>query len=301
MAYRLPPLKALRLFEAAGRHLSFKDAAAELNVTPSAVSHAVHGLEAWLDCRLFERPPRGLQLTAAGQAYLPSVRAALDLISSASAALPRRRSRERLAVSVAPSFGLRWLVPNLPQFGDLHPDIAVTMDTTHRHVDFPRDADVAIRMGDGAWPHLYAIPLVAQKLVPVCSPEVAAKIGTSADLATQTLLHVTSVSEDWAAWGNFANIDVVAGGRRGLRFDTIHMALEAAAQGLGVAIGRWPLIAADVASRRLVPVLGTPVRGRTGYWFVTRREELARPAVSRFRDWIRVALRNSSAPGHAPV
>ncbi len=242
-----------------------------------------------------------MRLTEAGQSYLPSVRAALDLIASASAALPRRRSRERLAVSVAPSFGLRWLVPNLPRFGDLHPDVAVTMDTTHRHVEFPRDADVAIRMGDGAWPHLYAIPLVSQELVPVCSPEMAAKIGTPADLATQTLLHVTSVSEDWAAWRRLANVEAADSGRRGLRFDTIHMALEAAAQGLGVAIGRWPLIAADVASRRLVPVLGEPRRGRTGYWFVTRREELARPAVSRFRDWLRLALRDSAAQGHAPA
>jgi DNA-binding transcriptional LysR family regulator len=297
MVYRLPPLNTLRLFEAAGRLMSFKAAAAELNVTPSAVSHAIRALEAALDCALFERPTNRVALTPAGQAYLPQVRAALDQIATASAAVPRRRARDRLAVSVAPSFGLRWLVPNLPRFGSLHPEIAISIDTTHRHVEFPRDADVAIRMGEGAWPSLYAVPLLRETLVPVCAPELAARIRSTDDLARHTLLHVTSVSEDWAAWGRLAGIDA-APLQRGLRFDQIHIALEAAAQGLGIAMGRMPLIADDLASGRLVPVLGAPQRGRTGYWFVTRREELARPAVARFRDWIRRSL---APPAHAPA
>jgi LysR family transcriptional regulator, glycine cleavage system transcriptional activator len=298
MVYRLPPLNSLRLFEAAGRHLSFKNAAAELNVTPSAVSHAIQALEAWLDCALFQRSPRGLALSPAGRGFLMQVRAGLDTIASASAAMPRQSGRARLAVSVAPSFGLRWLVPNLPRFGALHPEVAVSMDMTHRHVDFPRDADAAIRMGNGDWPSLYAVPLVREALVPVCAPELAARLQTPADLGHHTLLHVTSVREDWAAWGQLAGVGNAATLRRGLRFDTIHMALEAAAQGLGVAMGRVPLMATDVAVGRLVPVLGPPRRSRTGYWFVTRREELARPAVARFRDWIRAALRGR---GHAPA
>lgn len=304
MPYRLPPLNSLRLFEAAGRHLSFKLAAEELNVTPSAVSHGIRSLEAWLGAALFARDHRGLALTEAGGAYLPRVREALERLATATEAVPGRRPTGRLSVSVAPSFGVRWLIPNLPRFSERHPDIEVSLDTTRRRIDFPRDGvDLAIRMGRGDWPDLYAHCLVVEELVPVCAPVLAETIGTAADLAGRTLLHVTSVTEDWAAWARLGGVDGLDLDR-GQRFDTIDMALEAAAEGLGVAIGRLPLIAMDLAAGRLVSVLGPPRRAETAYWLVAGRESLARPEVVSFRDWICAELKEgagSPVPPHRPA
>lgn len=290
MTYRLPPLSALRLFEAAGRHLSFKLAAEELNVTPSAVSHGIQSLEDWLGATLFTRGNRNLALTEAGITYLPQVRSALELLAKATESIPGRRPSGRLAVSVAPSFCLRWLVPNLPKFSEKHPHIDVSLDTAHRQVEFPRDGlDVAIRMGRGDWPDLYAVCLVNEELVPVCAPALATTIQTSEDLKGTTLLHVVNVADDWNSWCALANVRLENLGP-GLRFDNIHMALEAAAQGMGVAIGRLPLIAGDIRAGRLVSVLGVPQRCQTGYWLVAGRESLARPEVVAFRDWIRAEL-----------
>ncbi len=296
MAYRLPPLNTLRLFEAAGRHLSFKQAAAELNLTPSAVSHGIQTLEDWLGVDLFLRGHRSLELTAAGVAYLPKVRDALHALATATEAVPGRKPSGRLSVSVAPSFGLRWLMPRLPRFQALHPTIEISLDTASRQVEFPRDGiDLAIRMGRGDWQDLYAVQLVVEELVPVCAPAVAAQIASLDDLRSRTLLHVVNISEDWAAWAALAGAELDLD--RGLRMDTIQMALEAAAQGLGVAIGRLPLMAGDLAAGRLVPVLGPPRRCQTGYWLVTGRDSLARPEVAAFRDWIRAELKERP---HAP-
>lgn len=297
MAYRLPPLSALRLFEAAGRRESFKLAADELGLTPSAVSHGIQGLEDWLGVALFARGHRGLTLTPAGTAYLEQVKAALEIIARATEAVPGRRSTGRLSVSVAPTFGRCWLLPNLGAFRALHPDLEVTLDTSQRQVEFPRDGlDLAIRRGGGDWPGLHAELLTLEDLVPVCAPSLAADIRRPADLRRHTLLHVSSSSEDWAAWAGLARVGGVETGR-GPRFDTIMMAQEAAAQGLGVAIGRLPLSNADLAGGRLVPVLGPPVRSRMGYWLVTVRETLERPEVAAFRAWISDALKDAQQPG----
>ncbi|HLO75967.1 MAG TPA: transcriptional regulator GcvA [Magnetospirillum sp.] len=297
MAYRLPPLNTLRLFEAAGRHLSFKMAAEELNVTPSAVSHGIQTLEEWLGASLFARNNRSLTLTAAGVAYLPRVREALHLLASATEAVPGRRPSGRLSVSVAPTFGVRWLVPNLPKFKALHPDIEVSLDTSYRPVEFPRDGiDVGIRMGRGDWGDLYALRLTSESLVPVCSPALAAHIAAPSDLKGKTLLRVVNVSEDWESWAAQAGVDDIDF-QGALCMDTYQMALEAAAQGLGVAIGRLPLVAADIASGRLVAVLGPPKPCETAHWLVAGRESLVRPEVAAFRNWIRAELKSQSAQG----
>lgn len=290
MAYRLPPLSSLRLFEAAGRHLSFKAAAQELNLTPSAISHGVLTLEAWLGVDLFLRGNRSLTLTAAGAAYLPQVRAALEMIVGASNAVPGRKPTGRLAVSVSPTFGVRWLLPRLVRFSDRHPDIEVSVDTNHGLVEFPRDGvDVAIRMGRGDWPGLSATCLVRETLVPVCAPRLASQIKSASDLAGKVLLHVVDAREDWLAWSKLAGVELSLP-TRGPRFDTIQMALEAATSGLGVAIGRLPLVGADLSSGWLVAVLGPPRLCATGYWLVTDGRSRTRPEVAAFRDWMKGEL-----------
>ncbi|SOD92630.1 transcriptional regulator GcvA [Caenispirillum bisanense] len=299
MAYKLPPLNTLRLFEAAGRHLSFKEAAAELHVTPSAVSHAVGALEAWLGVPLFVRTHRALELTEAGRAYLPGVAEALRLLAAVTEAVPGRSPSGRLAVSVAPTFGLRWLVPRLPSFATSHPDIEVMLDTSPRIVDLPRDGvDIAIRMGRGGWPGVEARCLVVEELVPVCAPALAARIATPADLAAVPLLHLVNAGEDWAAWAELAGADRLDTDR-GQRFDNLNIVLEAAAQGLGVAIGRLPLIGADLRAGRLVPVLGPPRRCRTGYWLVTDRDTGRLPHIAAFTRWIEDELARDRADAAA--
>lgn len=290
MSYRLPPLTTLRLFEAAARRLSFKLAAEELNITASAVSHGIQTLEAWLGVRLFLRRNRGLSLTGAGASFLPQVQQALSLLAKAAANVPGRAPSGKLAVSCAPTFMSRWLLPNLPAFRDRHPAIDVTIDTRHALVDFPRDGvDLGIRMGRGPWQELYALKLVGERLVPVCAPALAARIRTPADLAGATLLQVTSVSNEWPAWFEAKGIEPVTPART-MTFDTVHMALDAAASGLGIALGRTPLIDRDLASGALVSVLGPAEPCATGYWLVAAPESLAKPEVAAFRDWIFQAL-----------
>lgn len=294
MAYRLPPFSAMRLFESAGRHLSFKAAAEDLGITPSAISHGVQTLEEWLGVELFFRGNRSLALTEAGAVYLPQVQAALEMLARASETVPGRKPTGRLAVSVPPTFGMRWLLPRLLRFNERHPRIEVTVDTSHRRVELSRDGiDVAIRMGTGDWPGLHSTCLVRETLVPVCAPRLASSIRSVADLCKNTLLHVTRAREDWAEWGALAGVDL-AGATGGLRFDTIQMALEAAVGGFGVALGRLPLIEQDLAANRLVPVLGPPRVCSTGYWLVMRRETLPRPEANAFRTWIDTELEPSN-------
>ncbi|KAA0686651.1 transcriptional regulator GcvA [Azospirillum brasilense] len=291
MAYRLPPLNTLRLFEAAGRHQSFKAAAEELHLTPSAVSHGIQTLEEWLGVELFLRGNRSLSLTPAGRAYLPRVRDALHALALATESVPGRAPSGRLSVSAAPTFALRWLIPRLPAFQERHPAITVALDTAHRVVEFPRDGiDAGIRLGRGDWPGLAALKLMEEDLVPVAAPALAARIACPADLAAVPLLHVADVSEDWTAWAEAAGLPPSAlddGLKRGLRLDAIHMAVDAAVRGLGVIIGRRPTVDPELASGQLVEVMGPRLRAKSAYWLVTAQDSLRRPEVAAFRAWMR--------------
>lgn len=258
-------------------------------MTPSAVSHGVQSLEDWLGVALFDRDRRGLSLTPAGSAYLPHVRSALDTLASATAAVPRSWG-SRLAISVAPSFASRFLLPNLQKFRQQCPDVEIAIDTLQDYVDLSRDGvDLAIRRGSGDWPDLHCECLLPESLVPVCAPALARRISSPQDLSAHTLLHITKVAEDWNTWAQAAGagaLDV----KRGLRFDTLDMLWKAAAEGLGVAIGRLPLVNADIESGRLVPILGKPVRSRIGYWLIGTPSTLSRPEVAAFRTWLRAEL-----------
>lgn len=286
MAYRLPPLSTLRVFEAAGRLLSFKAAAEELGITPSAVSHSIQTLEVWLGVPVFIRTNRNLTLSPAGAAYLPRVREALEALAEATAAIPGQLGGDPLRISVAPTFALRWLLPRLPDFQRANPDITVAIDTDHRVVAFPRDGfDLAIRMGRGDWTAARAERLVTERLIPVCTPEIAARIRTPDDLRGIPLLHVVSVREDWQSWAEARGVDTLDL-HRGLRLDTVYLALDAAAQGLGIAIGHKPLTDGYLTNGRLVEVLGPPVASKSAYWLVSGDQGPLRPEAARFRDWL---------------
>src|SRR3954471_7049645 len=193
MGRRLPPLNAIRAFEAAARHLSFTRAAEELNVTQAAISHQLKGLEDVLGLPLFRRMNRSLMLTEAGQSYLPPLRDALDQIADATAKLKASDSGGTLDISTLASFAAKWLVPRLPRFQERHPQIDVRLSTSSHMVDFTQqEVDVAIRFGRGGWPGVRAERLLTEDVFPVCAPCLLAggkSLKTPEDLANFPLLH----------------------------------------------------------------------------------------------------------------
>lgn len=289
MPQRLPPLTTLRLFEAAGRHRSFKQAASELNVTPSAVSHGIQTLENWLGTELFHRGPRGLSLTPAGEAYVPEVQTALSIISAATARLPGRRATGALSVSSAPTFANRWLLPRLPRFTEMYPDIRVTIDTAHHYVNFPIDGvDLAIRRGTSPKSGEAWTQLVPEMVVPVCSPELRKKLSIDDEIELLNhvpLIHVTTVRADWRSWFEARGITRLSN-ERAICVDTIQLAAEGAMRGLGVAMGRKPLIDEYLADGYLLEIAGPAIPADTSYWLVGTQLAFDRPETRLFRAWI---------------
>jgi DNA-binding transcriptional LysR family regulator len=290
MAFRLPPLSSLRVFEAAARHNSFRKAAEELNLTASAVSHGIQTLENWLGVELFSRESRGLRITGAGEIYAPLVNQALSLLAEATDQLPGRRATGTLSISSAPTFANRILLPRLDAFAKQFPDIRVTIDTSHRQVDLTLDDfDVAIRAGPAEKPASNWTLLALETLTPVCSPTMKEQLGASADadlLSRAPLIHVTTVSADWNHWFRANGIQIQASIDSGLRVDTVQMGFEAAIRGLGVVLGRRPLVDDDTAAGRLVPLVRQAIPSGSGYWLVTSQTEFQKPEVKRFRRWL---------------
>lgn len=289
MPRRLPPLSSLRFFEAAGRLRSFKLAAAEMNVTPSAVSHGIVGLEQTLGTQLFVRTPRGLSLTHAGADYLTYVSEALSLIAIGTQRLPRRQGKRAIAVSCAPTFASRWLLPRLQGFTARWPAISVTVDTSRRHVGFPVDGfDFAIRMSRTPVGGLAWTRLLGERLVPVCSPAYRASLldaKGNVDLRRATLIHVTPTSEGWQTWAKARGIDDIDV-KGGLRFDTFDLAFGAAIVGLGVALGRRPLVDRDLESGDLVELSDDALAAETAYWLVSAEGADRRADLRDFKHWL---------------
>ncbi len=289
----LPSLNGLRAFEAAARHQSFTRAAEELNVTQTAVSHQIRTLEERLGLKLFDRRGRALQLTEAAKNYLPSVRSAFDELHDATERLIRRDGDATLTVSTLTSFAAKWLVPRLGGFQDLHPEISIRIMTSTASVDFDRDdVDVAIRYGRGDWPGLRVDRLIREDIFPVCSPKLLDgphPLGRPDDLASHTLLHVVGFRDDWQVWLTAAKVDGVDPSA-GLRFDLIVNALQAAIDGLGVALGRTALVEGDLATGRLVAPFDISLPIEAAYYVVAPEQTADRPKIEAFRDWLITTL-----------
>jgi LysR family transcriptional regulator, glycine cleavage system transcriptional activator len=301
MAFRLPPLSALRVFEAAARHNSFQKAASELNLTASAVSHAVQTLENWLGVALFHRGSRGLKLTAAGEAYAPMVNQALSILAKATDRIPGRKASGTLAISSAPTFANKILLPLLDKFAAKFSDIRVTIDTSRRRVDLTLDNfDIAIRFAPAKKPGPDWTLLAAETLMPVCSPAFKKKLERplSADVLSRVpLIHVTTASTDWEYWFATIGMAVPASIESGLRVDTFQMGYDAAARGLGVVLGRSPLLDDEIASGRLVTLGGKAITSGDAYWLVTPEAEFQKPEVKLFRNWLLAELGLENADG----
>jgi len=287
MARDLPPLNALRFFEAAARHLSFTRAAEELHVTQAAISHQMKALETHLGVRLFRRLPRRLLLTEEGQRLLPVVHDAFDRIAHTARRLAKEGESGPLIVMLRPYFAARWLSPRLSQFWERHPDIDLRLHhSIDPVVDFERErVDMAVRWGRGEWPGVEVELLLPVRVTPVCSPKLLRgphPLRRPADLRHHTLLHEESY-DLWAKWLAAAGVhDLEA---RGPIIDDTNVRTQAAIDGQGVTFGALSLLADDLATGRLVAPFPLTLDD-LAYYIVYPPGALARPKVKVFRDWL---------------
>lgn len=297
MARRLPPLNALRAFEASARHLSLARAAEELGVTASAISHQVKQLEEILGTELFIRMTRKIALTEAGRLSLPLLTEAFDRMEDAVTLVRRQEESGALTVSAAPSFAAKWLVPRVEKFRTVHPEIDLRISANMAVIDFRSgEVDLAIRFGRGGYPDVAVDKLFSEVIAPLCSPELATgehPLNSPADLAHHTLLHDDSTSHggiagagtDWRMWLNLAGHEEIDASR-GPRFSYADHALSAAIDGQGVVLGRLSLAGNDLAAGRLVQPFGRELPTEFGYYLVRPDRETDPPKVAAFRDWI---------------
>ncbi|HYD99406.1 MAG TPA: transcriptional regulator GcvA [Alphaproteobacteria bacterium] len=296
---RLPSLNGLRAFEAAARHASFTAAAAELNVTQAAVSRLVRLLEARLGVALFERRPNALVLTPQGAAYAPGLTQAFDSIARLTEQVQALRPAPILTLATGPSFAMRWLIPRLADFGRRHPDVEVRITTAPGGwTVFRDDWTAAIRHGAGDWPGFVAHPLFRPDIVPVCTPAVAARLRRPADLRGETLLQVAHAPEDWPLWLEAAGLPDIDPGH-GPRFDYYALALQAALDGIGIAISLTPYVVDDLAAGRLVAPFDLRVPKGTG-WHLIHRPGGGGAALAAFRAWLLAQVREGGA-SHAEI
>lgn len=292
----LPPLNALQAFHAAGVAGSFQGAARALNVTPSAISHQIRGLEEWLQRPLFARGTRQVTLTKEGKALLKTVTAAFARIAQTSDAL-RDVKAMTLRISALPLFTNAWLIPRLERFEKKHPDISLEIETTNRVVDLAREKiDIAIRNLREMPQGLTAIKLYDVRPVPLCAAKIAAQLKTPADLAGQTLIHLSARRGVWSAWLRAVGCAGLKSKRK-LVFDTMPAALQAAAQGRGVAIGIDGLV--TEWEKTLVRPFTHRVPGDASYYLVHRKGDGVRPEVRAFVNWIShemAAFKRKAAP-----
>jgi DNA-binding transcriptional LysR family regulator len=303
---RLPPLKALPAFEIAATRGSIGAAAEELHLTHGAVSRQIKSIEDYLGVPLFRRLNRRIELTAAGTAFLPSVRKTLQLLEAATAQVAARSAQGPLIVSCLATFMMRWLIPRLYAFSAAHPGIDVRLSASHAPVKLGEDGiDVAIRIGRPPWPRRVAAhPLFPDRMGPVLAPALLERhrLTRPSDLRKLELLHTETRPQAWPDWMRLSGTGGIdpAGGRR---FEHTYFLLEAAASGLGVAIASFPLVKEDLASARLVAPFGF-VTGEGAYCLLHARTTPASARIAAFRAWIlaeaRVAAESDSElPRHA--
>lgn len=305
MSRRLPPLNALRAFEAAARHQSFRDAATELFVTPAAVSHQIKALEDYLSVRLFERKGRSLRLTEPALAGLPQLQEGFENLAEAVERIEANQGTGTLTVSVAPTFAAKWLVPRMNRFSLTCPEVDLriaaslalidyTSSSTMTAADFLRQGvDVAIRFGTGSYPGLHVEKLFSTSVVPVCSPKLLQgehPLKEPSDLLYHTLLHddtqlLGGSRPGWLVWLNTAGVDNVDA-NRGPRLSSMALALDAAIEGQGVVLSLRNLVEADLRAGRLVVPFEIYFPVEMAYYVVCPEATADVGRIVAFRKWI---------------
>jgi LysR family glycine cleavage system transcriptional activator len=319
MPHRLPPLNALRAFESAARHLSFKKAAEELAVTPTAVSHQIKLLEEFLDFALFRRLTRALELTAEGKAMLPKVSDGFACLQAAVEAARRKETGGIVTVCAPPSFAARWLVPRLGSFARAHPDIELRLSSSILTIDRRENGaaldgkasptigpahDLTIRFGRGHYPGCTVERLFSPAYVAVCSPNLLRgehPLREPADLRWHTLINDATVPElddrpGWAQWLQLAGVGDLNGSTRGSSFEDASLAIEAAIAGHGVVLAGRPMVSADIAAGRLAMPFAVSIPSQFAYYVTVPTLKAGRPTVLALRAWlVREAARERQA------
>jgi len=288
MKQSLPPLNWLRAFESAARHLNFTHAAEELSLTQAAVSQQVKGLEMKLGAALFKRLPRGLELSEAGQAYLPAVHEAIERLAAATDEIFGQGHRKVLTVRVNLVFFIHWLARRLPEFRLRHPEINLHITSNIWVGDTDVEADLEIRHGQGKWAGLKADRLTWDALVPVCSPSLATELkplNAPEDLAHHELLHVLGYEEGWGYWLKKAGAGRVDSSQ-GLQFDTLISALRMAELGQGVALARSSLVEHMLAQGALIAPFEQRFTTQEAFYLVYSPLATANPQALAFITWL---------------
>lgn len=281
-------ISALRAFEAAARLLSFTKAGAEIGVTQSAISHSVREIEGRLGVMLFRRDGKRLDLTEAGARYAPYVRDALAKLRAGDLAISDPGRREKiLTVSVSPSFAAKWLGPRIGGFALRHPDLDLRLSATAQHIDFAdNDIDLAIRHGAGEWPALECVKLCDENWLPVCAPDLAARVKRPEDILQLPLIHHRDRSA-WRQWAELEGLEPKKALSRGVTFSDMSLAIDAAVAGQGVALARSALAARDLIGGRLVCVSTSARRADIAYWIVRPKDRSRPQKMIRFMSWLR--------------
>jgi LysR family glycine cleavage system transcriptional activator len=286
MTRKLPPFPALRAFEAAARHETFTAAADELHVTHGAISRQVAAFEAWVGVQVFHRNGKRVRLTDDGRRYLATVQAAFHSIAVATEQLRDTGVVHVLRVNALPTFAMKWLLPRLSQFQRIAPNVELRLATSNAPVETLETFDVAVRRGPAHWANCASGHFLDETEIPVCSPALLQRspITVADDLAKHVLLHSDTRPDAWRNW--LAAAGVKAKCRKKQSFDHFYLALQAAVDGLGVALGPLPLLSEELASGRLVLPLDGPRIHARGYWWVARREVAEAPLVAQFCRWL---------------
>jgi LysR family glycine cleavage system transcriptional activator len=302
----IPPLNPLRAFEVAARHLSFTRAAEELFVTPSAVSHQIKTLEESLGIALFTRDAKSLSLTAAGKAYLPGVQQAFKQLAHATHQL-QTHGMPALKINIPPTFAVKWLIPRMDRFMKAHPDIDLKVSTSNHTVDFSReDFDLSVRYGRGNYPGLHSELCLPVEVFPVCSPALMRgehPLLTPADLKHHTLLHDDSTYTDvsnpnWAMWLEHAGVTGIDA-TRGPSFWPSHLVINAAIDGLGVALAKKNWVVKDLADGLLVRPFDISLPVEFSYFIVYPQERVEDRRIAAFVDWVRQEVAGDQAAASA--
>ena len=291
---RLPPLNALKAFEAVARRLSFARAAEELHVTKAAVAQQVRGLEQEIGAPLVLRSGRGLALTESGAAGAPGLAEGFAILARASRAMREAKGRRFLVINASASFAATWLVGRIGKFKALHPEIDVLLDANPSEEALETSAtDARILWGAGDFPGLATTLLFKEDVFPVCSPDIVSgdnPLRAPDDLKCRTLLHLeqSPAYPTWPTWTGWLKAagakDVDA--RHGVWFNNMAMAIRAAAQGQGVALGSPAIVADELAAGRLIAPFSTSVKTPFGYYFLCRPEDAATPRINALREFL---------------
>ena len=290
MTDRLPPLTALRAFDAAARHMSFSKAADELNVTPAALSFQIKAIEDHFGGLLFRRLNRAVELTEAGRALAPGAADGFQTLAAAWRAAQRTQDNRTLTVTAGPAFTAKWLAPRLYAFAQSHPDIELRFSASLKIMDFGRDnIDVAIRFGYGPDPGVYSLPLAEEWVTPVMIPALAAQYPTAESLRDAPLILDDSTTfldppADWNTW--FSAMGVTPPIIQGPRFSQADHAVDAALAGVGVVLGRRALVIKDLAEGRLIAPYPTAIPTGARFRFICPEGAENRPQIAAFREWM---------------